>query len=85
LLERERKGKRWIFNLSSTPTKSTQSLLKIWHIAMGRREERNPSSPRATMGSESGEKEERRGGNLIPSCTTSLSSQPALEIPVGAA
>jgi hypothetical protein len=25
-LERERKGKRWIFNLSSTPTKGTQSL-----------------------------------------------------------
>jgi hypothetical protein len=57
-LERERKGKRWIFNLSSTPTKGTQSLLKIWHIAMGKREERNPSSQRATMGNESSEEEE---------------------------
>jgi hypothetical protein len=39
-LERERKGRWWIFNLSSTPTKGTQSSLKIWHIAMQRRERR---------------------------------------------
>jgi hypothetical protein len=35
--ERERKGRRWIFNLSYTPTKGTQSLLKIWHKAWRRR------------------------------------------------
>jgi hypothetical protein len=41
-LERERKGKRWIFNLSSTPTKGTQSLLEILAQIMGEREEDEP-------------------------------------------
>jgi hypothetical protein len=38
-LERERKGKRWIFNLSSTPTKGTQSPIDILHKAWERGEE----------------------------------------------
>jgi hypothetical protein len=42
-LERERKGKRWIFNLSSTPTMNTQSLLEILAQIMGERgEEEEP-------------------------------------------
>jgi hypothetical protein len=35
-LERERKGKRWIFNLSSTPTMGTQSLIEILAQSMER-------------------------------------------------
>jgi hypothetical protein len=35
-LERERKGKRWIFSLSSTPTKGTQSLIEILAQSMER-------------------------------------------------
>jgi hypothetical protein len=37
--ERERKGRRWIFNLSSTPTKGTHSLLEILAQIMGERDE----------------------------------------------
>jgi len=43
--ERERKGKRWIFNLSSTPTKGSQSLRNFssnpWERE--REERRNPN------------------------------------------
>jgi secreted Zn-dependent insulinase-like peptidase len=39
-LERKRKGKRWIFNLSSTPTKGTHSLLEILAQIMGERKGR---------------------------------------------
>ena len=39
-LERERKGKRWIFNLSCTPTKSTQCLLEILAQIIRDREDR---------------------------------------------
>jgi hypothetical protein len=42
-LERKRKGKRWIFNLSSTPTKGTQSLLENLAQIMREREEKNPN------------------------------------------
>jgi hypothetical protein len=42
-LERKRKGKRWIFNLSSTPTKGTHSLLEILAQIMREREEKNPN------------------------------------------
>jgi len=37
--ERERKGRRWIFNLSSTPTKGSQSLYEI-SAQIHRREKR---------------------------------------------
>jgi len=36
-LEREIKGRRWIFNLSSTPTKGSQFLLQILAQTMGER------------------------------------------------
>jgi hypothetical protein len=39
LLEEE-EGRRWIFKLSSTPTKGTESLIGFLHIAMGERDER---------------------------------------------
>jgi hypothetical protein len=42
-LERKRKRKRWIFNLSSTPTKGTQSLLENLAQIMREREEKNPN------------------------------------------
>ena len=72
-LERERKGRRWIFNLSSTPTKGTQSLLKIWHIAKGRRERRGTL---AHQEQQWGMRVVRKRveANLIPSRTGSLST-----------
>ena len=41
-LERDRKGRRWIFNVSSTPTKGSQFLLQILAQTMGERGKDEP-------------------------------------------
>ena len=47
-LEWNRKGNRWIFNLTSTPTQGSHSLFKSQLKSWGKERRRmNPSSPRA--------------------------------------
>jgi len=82
-LERERKGRRWIFNLSSTPTKGTQSPLRFCKKHGREGEGMNPSFQLQQWGMEGEE-----GGEPQPYPLTHRVPQqaaPALKFLVGAA
>jgi len=65
-LERERKGKRWIFNLSSTPTKGTQSLLEISAEIMRKREREERRTLTCLLSKCENEGEKLGGSGLQP-------------------